>query len=37
MSALNRRALPCINIQDLLRFEMVNYKSDDDDEESLDE
>lgn len=30
MSALNRRALPCINIGDFLRFEMFNSPSDDD-------
>lgn len=37
MSALKRRALPCIDIQDLLRFEMINSKSDDDDDENFDE
>ncbi len=44
MSALHRRALPCINIQDLLRVEMIsstsdddNYNDDDDDDESSDE
>ncbi len=31
MSALHRRALPYIDIRDLLRFEMINSKSDDDD------
>jgi hypothetical protein len=36
MSALHRRALPCIDIQDLLRFEMISSTSDDDNE-SLDE
>ncbi|CAF3735499.1 unnamed protein product [Rotaria sordida] len=30
MSALNRRALPCIDIRDLLRFEMISSTSDDD-------
>jgi len=34
MSALHRRALPCIDIQDLLRFEMIGSTSDDDDESS---
>jgi hypothetical protein len=32
MSALHRRALPCIDIQDLLRFEMIGSTSDDDDD-----
>jgi hypothetical protein len=32
MSALHRRALPCIDIQDLLRFEMNHSTSDDDDD-----
>ena len=35
MSALHRRALPCIDIQDLLRFELNGSASDDD--ESSDE
>jgi len=34
MSALHRRALPCIDIQDLFRFEMIGSTSDDDDESS---
>jgi hypothetical protein len=29
MSALNRRALPCINIRDILQFEMIDSSSDD--------
>jgi len=36
MSALHRRALPCIDIKDLLRFEMISSTSDDDNE-SLEE
>ena len=32
MSALHRRVLPCIDIQDLLRLEMIHSTSDDDDE-----
>ncbi|CAF4028432.1 unnamed protein product, partial [Rotaria sp. Silwood2] len=30
MSALNRRALPCIDIRGFLQFEMINSTSDDD-------
>jgi hypothetical protein len=30
MSALNRRALPCINIQDIFQHEMFDSASDDD-------
>ncbi|CAF0756115.1 unnamed protein product [Adineta steineri] len=31
MSALNRRALPYINIQDIFQHEMIDSQSDDDD------
>jgi hypothetical protein len=30
MSALNRRTLPCINIQDILQLKMIGSASDDD-------